>query len=266
MYNFEEINITDKRKVYHVGCRLAEGEDAIQNEIHEGIVNVNNRIREFSKRVRGGEHKGATGKQLKNILAIGIGGSYLGPEFLHEALLLQPSHMSLKFLSNVDPVDFMRTTRDLDPSETLAVIVSKSFTTPETMMNADRVRKWLIAGMSEQTEETIVAQHMVACSTALNLTSAFGISDENTFGFWDWIGGRFSGSGAPGLVPLYLKYGEIMDEYLRGARTMDVHYRDNANPENWRQCLPILMGLVGILNIDGHGHTSRSIAPYSQSL
>ena len=266
MYNFEAINSTEGRQVFHVGLRLAGDPEQPQFPVYEDVNAVNARIKAFAEKVRSGELKSVAGKAFKTFLVVGIGGSYLGVDFLNEALSLYGGDFSLKFVANVDPVDFMRVTRTCDPSETLVIIISKTFTTAETMMNADRVRKWLIAGNADQAEADVVASNMVAVSTNLELTAKFGIKDDNVFGFWDWVGGRYSASSAVGLLPLYLTYGNIMDDFLAGMRSVDVHFRDNATPENWRKNLPLLLGLLGILSINGYGFSHRAIVPYSQSL
>ena len=212
---------------------------------------------------------GATGKQLKNVVSIGIGGSYLGPEFVHEALRFHPEAYaqargrSLRFLANVDPVDVARALDGLDPAETLVVIVSKTFTTAETMLNARTAREWLQKGISGASKEAVVSHHMVAVSAAIDKTKAFGIDEKNVFGFWDWVGGRYSVCSSVGVVPLALQYGpRIVEDFLTGAREMDEHFFTAPLPSN----LPVLLALVSVWNHSFLGYTTRAILPYSQAL
>lgn len=268
MFAGERINKTEDRSVLHVLLRAQESQLPIFNE----VLDVRNRVKDFAVKVRNQELKGVTGKPLVNVLCIGIGGSYLGPEFVAEALKTEPrcseqaSGRTLRFLANVDPVDFIRNTKDLDPSETLVVVISKTFTTAETMMNAAKVKEWLVNSLSSYAPEEVVASHMCAVSTNLPKTQQFGIRDERVFGFWDWVGGRFSVTSAVGLVPLYLQYGEAIDDFLLGANSMDLHFLNNANSENWTSNLPLLLGLVGWWNTECLEYNSRAVLPYSQAL
>lgn len=217
LYNGEHINATEDRAVLHVALRapvtkriMVDGVDVIP-DVHK----VLNQIEIFSNKVRNNEWKGATGKPLTNIVSIGIGGSFLGPEFVYEALRtdsgasIASSGRTLRFLANVDPVDVSRALSNLDPETTLVIIVSKTFTTAETMLNARTVRDWLLNNLASKAEsEVILRQHFIAVSTAISKATDFGISAENVFGFWDWVGGRFSVTSAVGLVPLSIHYGK----------------------------------------------------------
>ncbi len=225
MVNGEKINFTEKRAVLHTALRAdpteeiyVDGENVVE-EVHQ----VLNQIKLFTEKIRSGELRGYTGKRLRNIISVGIGGSYLGPEFLHEVLKTEPEGInaalgySLRFLANVDPVDVERTCADLDPEETLIVIVSKTFTTAETMLNARTMRQWLWDFMGNDKE--VVRKHMVACASvsATDKVKEFGIDTENYFfRFWDWVGGRYSVCSAAGAVPISLLYGfELFEKFLK---------------------------------------------------
>jgi glucose-6-phosphate isomerase len=267
-----KINTTENRAVLHHVLRMPKGYNweanpnasAILKEVHH----VRDQIEDFTEQVRLGEYEGLTGKPFKNVLCIGIGGSYLGPEFVFEALRADPDAekaaegRTLRFLANVDPVDFHLTTRDLDPAETLVVVISKTFTTAETMLNARTVRKWLVDGI-EGAEKDIVAQHMVAVSCNVPKCLEFGISESRVFGFWDWVGGRFSVCSAVGLVPLSLHYSyDIMIQLLEGAHNIDKHFFTAPLRDN----IPIILGLLGVWNSTFLGYETRAILPYAQAL
>jgi len=216
MFAGEIINTTEKRKVMHFKLRTQQESDEVDKE----VIAVRKSIKEFSEKIRSGVLLGASGKPLTTVVSIGIGGSYLGPEFIAEALSTDPvaaaeaQGRSLKFLANVDPIDFKRQMEGVDIETTLFVIVSKTFTTAETMLNARSVKNTLVefAAAKGLDSATVLSNHLCACSTNLSATKQFGIRDENVFGFWDWVGGRFSGSSAVGLLPLSLHYGyDIMD-------------------------------------------------------
>ena len=218
-----------------------------------------------AEKVRSGEWKGATGKPIDTVVSIGIGGSALGPLFVHTALATDPGAQAaaagrkLVFLANVDPMDAVRSLGGLDPETTLAVVVSKTFTTAETMLNARTVRAWLVAALGPDA----VAKHMVAVSTNLKAVSAFGIDTQNAFGFWDWVGGRYSVSSAVGVVPLSLQYGfEVVRAVLDGMHAVDEHFR-SATPE---ANLPLLLGLFNVWNATFLGHSTTAILPYQQAL
>jgi len=243
---------------------MANGEDQV------AFVNgVLDKIEDFCGRVRGGKWKGATGKRLTTVVAVGIGGSYLGPEFLYEALRADAScakaaaGRTLKFVANVDPVDFARQTAGVDPETTLVVVVSKSFTTAETIMNAKTVKDWLLAGMSKAKAATVVRQHVAAVSTQMELTKAFGIAPENVFAFGDYVGGRFSVHSPVGVLPLALQYGMApLREFLAGAHAMDKHFATAPLEKN----LPVLLGLLGLYNSTFLGYNCKAILPYAQAL
>ncbi len=170
---------------------------------------------------------------------------------------------TLRFLANVDPVDVARATQGLDPEETLVVVVSKTFTTAETMLNARTLRKWLLDGIKGASPETVIKQHVVAASSAVPLVTEFGVDPANIFGFWDWVGGRYSVCSAVGILPLALVFGyEVMEQFLAGARNIDEHFATAPLREN----LPVLMGLLGLWNSTFLGHESRAILPYAQAL
>lgn len=225
MVSGEKINFTEKRAVLHTALRADRTEEIYvdgQNVVEE-VHEVLDQIKAFTEGVRSGELRGYTGKRLRNIISVGIGGSYLGPEFLHEVLKTEPEGVnsalgySLRFLANVDPVDVERTCADLDPEETLIVIVSKTFTTAETMLNARTMRQWLWDFMGNDKE--VVRKHMVACASvsATEKVEDFGIDTDNYFfRFWDWVGGRYSVCSAAGAVPISLLYGfDLFEKFLK---------------------------------------------------
>ena len=235
-----------------------------------------NRIAGFSAKVRTGSFAGFTGKRLKNIVAIGIGGSFLGPEFVFEALRHDPvckaasaeKGMQLKFLANVDPIDFFRATDGLDVEETLFVIVSKTFTTAETMLNARTCRKHILDYYTKAhpgcDTAKVLSQHLCAVSTNLKATKDFGISDENVFGFWEWVGGRYSVSSAVGVLPLSLYYGfENVQSFLNGMHSIDKNFSEETD---YTKNVSVLIGLLGFYNSHVCGHASRAILPYCQAL
>jgi len=254
----KKINTTENRSVLHQGLRmpkdeqLTAGDQNVTKDVHE----VLDRIKGFSDKVRSGEFKGHSGKALKNIVAIGIGGSYLGPEFVYEALRLEPkcheasNGRTLRFLANVDPNDFHRATQGLDVEETLFVIISKTFTTAETMLNSRSCRSHILEHYKkvspDASESDVLAKHLCAVSTNLKLTKEFGIMDENVFGFWEWVGGRFSVSSAVGVLPLSLFFGfENVNEFLQGMHHMDKNYQSE---KDFTKNLPVLLGLIGFFN------------------
>merc|ERR1712038_1632778 len=215
---------------------------------------------------------GATGKPLKNFVCIGIGGSQLGPEFVNEALRADAAATAasegrtLRFLANVDPVDFSLCTRDLDPEETLVVVISKTFTTAETMLNARTAKKWILDGLAAKgvtDADAVTSKHIIAVSTAIDKCVAFGISADNIFGFWNWVGGRFSVCSAVGIVPLSLQYSyDVMSSFLDGAHDIDEHFFTAPLREN----IPVILGLLGVWNSTFLGYETRALLPYSQAL
>jgi len=262
-----KLNTTEDRSVLHMALRasadttlIVDGVDVVA-QVHE----VLGQIRVFSEEIRSGKRRGATGKPLTNVVAIGIGGSYLGPEFVNESLRTEPACVAsahgrrLRFLANVDPIDVSRALSELDPATTLVVVVSKTFTTAETMLNARTVRAWLTASLGAKA----TAKHMVAVSTNLKEVTAFGIDPKNVFGFWDWVGGRYSVCSAVGILPLSLQYSyDVMEEFLAGAESIDQHLLSAPLEGN----LPILMGLFGVWNSSFLGHATRALLPYCQAL
>jgi glucose-6-phosphate isomerase len=211
---------------------------------------------------------------LKNTVIIGIGGSYLGPEFISEAFRhdkdcsAASQGRQVKFLANVDPIDVQRAMEGLDISETLFVINSKTFTTAETMLNARTIKKMIIKHFKDTDpsakDEDVVGAHMSAVSTNLPATGAFGIKDERVFGFWDWVGGRYSVSSAVGILPLSLQYSFAnANEFLRGLESVDDHFH---NETDVLKNIPVLMGLIGFYNTNISNFTTRAILPYSQAL
>lgn len=272
MFTGEKINNTEGRAVLHVALRAPKDESMSVDgkNVVPDVHAVLDKIEDFSNRVRTGAFKGCTGKPLRNVVSIGIGGSYLGPEFVFEALKCEPtaqgasSGRTLRFLANVDPVDVSRAITGLDPEETLVIVVSKTFTTAETMLNARTMKDWLVASLKgKATPAAVTSQHMVAVSTSDKLVQDFGIDAANIFGFWEWVGGRYSVCSAVGMLPIALHYGfAIAKRFLDGAHDMDNHFLN----EPPRQNIPVLMGLLGVWNSTFLGHGSRALLPYSQAL
>ncbi|KAG6434637.1 hypothetical protein SASPL_106276 [Salvia splendens] len=316
MFSGERINSTENRSVLHVALRAPRG--SVINSDGKNVVpdvwQVLDKIKDFSDRVRSGAWVGATGKPLTNVIAIGIGGSFLGPLFVHTALQtgyldakdISPypeaaqlaSSRKLHFLANVDPIDVARNITGLNPETTLAVVVSKTFTTAETMLNARTIREWISAALGsgkifgfdvvvsevslvkvvekEKSKEVgiipeAVAKHMVAVSTNLTtlhyfytqLVEKFGIDPNNAFAFWDWVGGRYSVCSAVGVLPLSLQYGfPVVEKFLQGASSIDQHFRSAPFEKN----LPVLLGLLSVWNVSFLGYPARAILPYSQAL
>ncbi len=267
MLSAERINSTENRAVLHVALRAA-ADDTIQfdgKNVVPDVHEVQGRIKAFSDKVRNGQWTGATGKAITDVVAVGIGGSYLGPEFVYEAMRTDADCQKaaegrrLRFLANIDPIDVTRALEGYNPETTLVVIISKTFTTAETMLNARTLRHWLVSAMGDGA----VAKHMVAVSTSIEKVQAFGIDPNNIFGFWDWVGGRYSVSSAVGLVPLALQYGfDQVEGFLAGARDMDQHFANAPLNQN----LPVLLGLLGVWNASFLGSSTRALLPYCQAL
>jgi glucose-6-phosphate isomerase len=263
MFSGERINVTEDRAVLHVALRMprdrsliVDGRDVVK-DVHE----VLDRMAAFSERIRSGEWKGHTGKAITNIVNIGIGGSDLGPVMAYRALRhYSRRDMTFRFVSNVDGTDFAEATRDLDPEQTLFVVSSKTFTTLETMTNAQTARDWLLAGLGG--DESAVARHFVAVSTNLEEVARFGIDTANAFGFWDWVGGRYSMDSAIGLSTMLAVGPERFHEMLAGFHAMDEHFRTAPAGEN----LPMLMGLLGVWYGDFFGAQTAAVLPYDQYL
>nr|P54243.1 RecName: Full=Glucose-6-phosphate isomerase, cytosolic; Short=GPI; AltName: Full=Phosphoglucose isomerase; Short=PGI; AltName: Full=Phosphohexose isomerase; Short=PHI [Oenothera sinuata var. hirsuta]CAA61577.1 glucose-6-phosphate isomerase [Oenothera sinuata var. hirsuta] len=267
MYNGDHINSTENRSVLHVALR-APRNSAICSDgknVVPDVWNVLDKIKDFSERVRNGSWVGATGKELKDVIAVGIGGSFLGPLFVHTALQTDPEASKnargreLRFLANVDPIDAARNISGLDPETTLVVVVSKTFTTAETMLNARTLREWISSALGP----SAVAKHMVAVSTNLPLVEKFGIDPNNAFAFWDWVGGRYSVCSAVGVLPLSLQYGfAVVEKFLQGAHNIDQHFSSAPFEKN----IPVLLGLLSVWNVSFLGYPARAILPYSQAL
>ena len=209
----------------HVALRAPAGESIVVDgsDVVPAVHEVLDRMAAFADRVRSGDWKGHTGKRIRNVINVGIGGSDLGPVMAYEALRSYSQRdLEFRFVSNVDGTDFAEATRDLDPAETLFIIASKTFTTQETMTNAASARQWVLAAMPD---EAAIAQHFVAVSTAADQVSAFGVDLDNMFGFWDWVGGRYSMDSAIGLSTMIAVGPDRFRELLGGFHAMDVHFR-----------------------------------------
>ncbi|MGP8050683.1 MAG: glucose-6-phosphate isomerase [Desulfobaccales bacterium] len=262
MFRGDKINLTENRAVLHVALRAprgvsiqVDGQDVVP-EVHT----VLDKMSDFANRVRGGQWQGHTGKRIKNVINIGIGGSYLGPEMAYLALRpFSERSMTFRCVSNVDGADFTEATRDLDPGETLFVISSKTFTTLETMTNAQTARQWLIKGLGR---EDAVAKHFVAVSTNAQEVQKFGIDTANMFGFWDWVGGRYSMDAAIGLSTMLAVGPENFREMLAGFHAMDEHFRTAPLEKN----LPALMGLLTVWYNNFFGAQTIGIMPYTAYL
>jgi glucose-6-phosphate isomerase len=263
MFRGERINVTENRAVLHVALRaprkasiLLDGVDVVP-QVHE----VLDRMTAFSNRVRNGAWKGFTGKRLRNVVNIGIGGSDLGPVMACEALRhYSDRRMTFRFVSNVDGMDLVEATRDLDPAETLFIVSSKTFTTQETMTNAQSAKAWLLQGLGG--DPRAVARHFVAVSTNIEKVTAFGIDPANVFGFWDWVGGRYSMDSAIGLATMLAIGPARFREMLDGFHAMDEHFRRTPFNRN----VPALMGLLGVWYANFFGAQTVAVLPYEQYL
>jgi glucose-6-phosphate isomerase len=263
MFHGEKINITEKRAVLHVALRAPRGTSIVvdgKNVVPE-VHAVLDQMADFSNRVRNGEWKGYTGERIRNVINVGIGGSDLGPVMAYEALKHYSDRaMTFRFVSNVDGTDFAEAVRDLDPSETLFIISSKTFTTLETMTNAHSAREWSLAGLGG--DEKSVAKHFVAVSTNAAEVTKFGIDTANMFEFWDWVGGRYSMDSAIGLSTMVAIGPENFQAMLNGFHQMDEHFRTAPFEQN----LPVLMGLLAIWYNDFFGAQTVAVLPYEQYL
>ena len=264
------INTTEDRAVGHMALRAPKSKSITIDgaDVVPSVHAVLDRIGSFAEKVRSGTHVGATGKALTDVVSIGIGGSYLGPEFAYEALRhdavanAAAAGRRLRFLANVDPVDVSRALEGLNPETTLVIICSKTFTTAETMLNARTVKDIFETAMPGNGAE-VAARHIVACSANVPGAEAFGILAENVFGFWNWVGGRYSVCSAIGMLPLALQYGPaITRQFLDGASSMDEHFCTAPMESN----LPVLMGLTSVWNSTFLGFSSRALLPYAQAL
>ena len=263
MFQGDKLNITENRAVLHVALRapkdasiLVDGKNVVP-EVHEVLA----RMADFAERVRSGAWKGHTGKRIRNVVNIGIGGSDLGPVMAYEALRHYSNrNLVFRFVSNVDGIDFVEATRDLDPAETLFIVSSKTFTTLETMTNAQSARDWLLQGLGEDAKA--VASHFVAVSTNAKKVEEFGINTANMFGFWNWVGGRYSMDSAIGLATMIAIGPANFRAMLAGFHEMDEHFRTAPFERN----LPVLMGLLSIWYNDFFGAQTVAVLPYEQYL
>src|SRR6202034_3147089 len=262
MFRGEHINVSENRAVLHTALRLpatatlvVDGQDVVA-DVHAVLA----RMRDFSNRVRSGEFKGYTGKPIKNVINIGIGGSDLGPVMAYEALKHYCTRdITFRFVSNVDSTDFVEAVRDLSADETLFIISSKTFGTLETLTNAESAKEWVVSALGSP---DAVANHFVAVSTNAEKVSAFGIDTANMFGFWDWVGGRYSMDSAIGLSTMIALGPDQFDEMLAGFHAMDEHFRTAPLASN----LPVLMGLLGVWYRDFFGSQTVGVMPYDQYL
>ena len=272
MFAGEHINVTEDRAVLHTALRrpatdslTVDGQDAIA-DVHE----VLEKVYAFARRVRSGEWVGITGKPVKTVVNVGIGGSDLGPVMAYEALKPYVQEgLECRFISNIDPTDAGETTKDLDPETTLVIVASKTFTTLETITNAKVVRAWLLDGLRERgivtdeaSEKEAIAKHFVAVSTALDKVAEFGIDPANAFGFWSWVGGRYSVDSAVGTSLAVAIGPEGFSDFLAGFHAMDRHFAEAAPEKN----VPLLMGLLNVWYSNFLGADTHAVLPYSQYL
>src|SRR4249920_329593 len=263
MFRGEKINVTENRAALHVALRAPRGASILvdgKNVVPE-VHAVLDKMSDFAQRIRSGQWKGHTGKRIRNVVNIGIGGSDLGPVMAYEALKHYSDRaMTFRFVSNVDGTDFVEATRDLDPAETLFVISSKTFTTLETMTNAQSARAWSLRGLGG--DPKAVARHFVAVSTNAEKVADFGIDTANMFGFWDWVGGRYSMDSAIGLSTMLAIGPDQFRAMLDGFHEMDEHFRTTPLERN----LPALMGLLCVWYADFFGAQTVGVMPYEQYL
>lgn len=271
MYSGEHINVTEDRAVLHTALRLpkdaqleVDGQNVVE-DVHAELE----KIYAFAQKVRSGEWVGITGKPIETVVNIGIGGSDLGPVMAYEALKPYAKEgLSARYISNIDPTDAGEKTKDLDPETTLVIVASKTFTTLETLTNARVVREWLLNGLEKagalegKSREEAVRKHFIAVSTALEKVEAFGIDPKNAFGFWDWVGGRYSVDSAVGTSLAIVLGREAFEDFLAGFHAMDEHFKN----EPWESNVPALMGLLNVWYtnfLDAHTH---AVLPYAQYL
>lgn len=265
MFAGEHINTSEDRAVLHTALRLpadaaltVDGQDVVA-DVHD----VLDRMGAFTDRLRSGEWTGATGERIKTVVNIGIGGSDLGPVMVYDALRhYADAGISARFVSNVDPADLVATLADLDPATTLFIVASKTFSTLETLTNATAARRWLVEGLGAGAGQEAVAKHFVAVSTNAKLVQEFGIDTDNMFGFWDWVGGRYSVDSAIGLSVMAVIGRERFAEFLAGFHLVDEHFRTAPLAEN----APALLGLIGLWYSNFFGAQSRAVLPYSNDL
>ncbi len=262
MFSGEKINVTERRAVLHVALRAPRGQRILVDgqDVVPDVHAVLDKMADFSTKVRSGAWKGHTGKRIRNVINIGIGGSDLGPVMAYEALRhYSQRDMTFRFVSNVDGTDFVEATHDLDPAETLFVDCSKTFTTLETMTNAHSARAWTLAALRD---DKAVAKHFVAVSTNAAEVAKFGIDTDNMFGFWDWVGGRYSMDSAIGLSTMLAIGPENFRAMLAGFHAMDEHFRTAPFEGN----LPVLMGLLSVWYRNFFGTQTVAVLPYEQYL
>ncbi|WP_448639060.1 glucose-6-phosphate isomerase [Geodermatophilus sp. URMC 63] len=268
MFRGEHVNRTEDRAVLHVALRdpATSGLDVDGHDVRQEVHEVLGRMAEFADRVRSGAWTGHTGERIRTVVNIGIGGSDLGPAMAYLALRdYSDRSLTFRFVSNIDPTDLAEATRDLDPATTLFIVASKTFTTQETLTNATEARRWLVEGLASQGhggDEEAVAKHFVAVSTNAEKVAAFGIDTQNMFGFWDWVGGRYSFTSAVGLSLMVAIGPEQYRELLDGFHAVDEHFRTAPYEEN----LPALLGLISVWYVDFFGAQSQAVLPYSQYL
>ena len=273
MFSGDRINVTEDRSVLHTALRLpadaqlvVDGQDAVA-DVHATL----GKMYAFAERVRSGEWTGVTGKAIRTVVNIGIGGSDLGPVMVYEALLpYKQGSLECRFVSNIDPTDMAVKTRGLDPETTLFIVASKTFTTLETITNARLARDWLLSGLaasgaidgSDEQRRDAIAKHFVAVSTALDKVAEFGIDPDNAFGFWNWVGGRYSVDSAVGTAVAVAIGPRNFDDFLAGFHLIDEHFH-TAEPE---RNVPLLMGLLNVFYVNFFGAESHAVLPYAQYL
>ncbi|MDP9116301.1 MAG: glucose-6-phosphate isomerase [Actinomycetota bacterium] len=262
MFDGEKLNVTEDRAVLHVALRAPKGErisvDGI--DVVSAVGEVLTRMGDFAETIRRGDWLGHSGRPIRNIVNIGIGGSDLGPVMAYEALRHYTDRkLTFRFVSNVDGTDFVEATRDLDPAETLFIVSSKTFTTVETMTNASTARDWLLAVFRDR---AAIARHFVAVSTNAEAVEDFGIDVMNMFGFWDWVGGRYSMDSAIGLSTMIAIGPAAFEQMLAGFHAMDEHFRTAPFAHN----IPVLLGLLTVWYVDFFGTQTQAVLPYDQYL
>ncbi len=262
MFAGERINVSENRSVLHVALRMPKGASLVVDgtDVVAQVHEVLDRMAGFATRIRSGEWKGHTGKPIRNIVNIGIGGSDLGPVMAYEALRhYSDRNLTFRFVSNVNSTDFVEATRDLDAAETLFIVSSKTFGTLETLTNATSARDWVLAQLGDS---AAIAKHFVAVSTNAQRVAEFGIDTANMFGFWDWVGGRYSMDSAIGLSTMVAVGPEQFGQMLAGFHAMDEHFRTAPLAQN----LPVLMGLLTVWYVNFFGAASTGVMPYEQYL
>ena len=262
MFSGKRINVSENRSVLHVALRMPRGASLIVDgvDVVAQVHEVLDRMAAFAERIRAGDWLGHTGRPIRNVVNIGIGGSDLGPVMAYEALRhYSRRDLCFRFVSNVDSTDFVEATRDLSPEETLFIVSSKTFTTLETMTNARSAREWTLQALND---DQAIAKHFVAVSTNAEKVSEFGIDTDNMFGFWDWVGGRYSMDSAIGLSTMLAIGPELFTELLAGFHAVDEHFRAAPMAEN----LPVLLGLLAVWYGDFFGAQTVGVMPYEQYL